>query len=315
MEILEAVGGLAGIASSSEKRQLEILNALAGGQTEGQSEFKRQLDLLDSLPTGNLLSGADLPIERDVQHNKRLQMGLRALPGSDIIPEILSTGTEAQKRLVDALGSVPGTDAITSLASGGLPSRRQLDLLNAVGGIGSLAGQSTKRQLDFLSELGNPGGLGGLITRENLSDQAMMYVHEIMMERSQDGKGQRPSRRANSTVGNCSTGTVSCCNQEITDESKKQTLAGLAGLDNVVGNIALVSAQTRLKMFSLPLSLTLAFFTRLFSAPPEQSCSQLPIGVLPIAAQNVCSQKSLCCDHVTQDGLINVSRKKYKKPK
>jgi len=73
----------------------------------------------------------------------------------------------------------------------------------------------------------------------------MAYIHKIAAEQpvgvgSIDGRGERPTRRADS-VGNCSTGTAQCCNQVITDDSAKHTIAGLAGLNSIVGDIALVS--------------------------------------------------------------------------
>lgn len=159
-----------------------------------------------------------------------------------------------------------------------LLSHRQLDLLNSLGGIGGLLGQPVKKQLGILQTLGGVTDPSDLLTRrENLNGEAMKYVHTLLAERSTDGKGQRPVTRAaaNTSTGDCSVGKAQCCDQVINDKSKKKTL-GLAGLNEIAGSIAL-------------------------------SCTQLPIGILPIAAQNTCKSSPVCCNSVTQDGLVNVS--------
>lgn len=120
LDILNSLGGLAGLASLPGKRQLDILKSLSGSESDAESEFKRQLDLLDSLLPGT----EGLPIKRDHHHNKRIQLALRALPGADAITGILSSGTESQKRTLDALSALPGADTVTSLASGAIPTRR-----------------------------------------------------------------------------------------------------------------------------------------------------------------------------------------------
>ncbi|EPQ26772.1 uncharacterized protein PFL1_05751 [Pseudozyma flocculosa PF-1] len=91
-----------------------------------------------------------------------------------------------------------------------------------------------------------------------------------------DHDGRRPApapARRGAGAGMCSIGEVKCCNQVIEDHSKKEALAGLAGINDVLaGNIGL-------------------------------NCNSIPI--IGATIQNQCKSSPVCCQNVTQDGLIN----------
>ncbi|CAO1628644.1 unnamed protein product [Parajaminaea phylloscopi] len=129
----------------------------------------------------------------------------------------------------------------------------------------------------------------------NLSQEAIAYAQSLYpglkdYTGSLDGKGAKPAALAPKAVrreqqptnisgddnnsGMCSVGSVSCCNQQITNADSKKQLAGLAGIQDLVGTIGL-------------------------------SCQQLPIGILPIDVSNYCKSTPLCCNKVSQNGLIN----------
>lgn len=80
------------------------------------------------------------------------------------------------------------------------------------------------------------------LSSTSISKEAMAYIDQLTEEhqasRSLNGRGVKPHARGSST-GDCSVGHVSCCNQVINDSEKKKTLAGLLGLDDVIGELAL----------------------------------------------------------------------------
>lgn len=155
---------------------------------------------------------------------------------------------------------------------------------------------------DLVQEISQPSELASALGQRDTQEaiqvgkQALDYAKSLYpglndLSDSPDGRGAKPAaltpkdvRRAdtNSTNisgdddnrGMCSIGQVSCCNQQITNADQKKQLAGLAGINDLVGTIGL-------------------------------SCQQLPIGILPIAVANYCKSTPLCCSKVSQNGLIN----------
>ncbi|PWN96596.1 hypothetical protein FA09DRAFT_299552 [Tilletiopsis washingtonensis] len=85
----------------------------------------------------------------------------------------------------------------------------------------------------------------------------------------------RPKARRHAT-GQCSVGTPQCCNQVVHDQAKKDVFSALAGIKELTGPIAL-------------------------------DCFQLPVNVIgaALAAQNTCKSTPMCCENVTQSGLVN----------
>lgn len=79
------------------------------------------------------------------------------------------------------------------------------------------------------------------LSSTSISKEAMAYIDQLTEEhkasRLLDGRGVKPHARG--STGDCSIGHVSCCNQVINDSQKKKTLAGLLGLDDVIGELAL----------------------------------------------------------------------------
>lgn len=118
----------------------------------------------------------------------------------------------------------------------------------------------------------------GLVTE--IPEAAVEYAHKLIAEgaetRSLDGRGERPRVRGDVVKGDCSQGHVQCCDQTINDSQKKKTLAGLLGVNDVIGQIGL-------------------------------NCAQLPINGVgaSFAVSNTCKSSPVCCKNVTQNGLIN----------
>ncbi|PWN93745.1 hypothetical protein FA10DRAFT_264352 [Acaromyces ingoldii] len=119
----------------------------------------------------------------------------------------------------------------------------------------------------------------GLVTE--IPEAAVKYAQSLLAEGSAgtgslDGRGERPRKRGDVVKGDCSQGSVQCCDQTINDSQKKKTLAGLLGVNDVVGQIGL-------------------------------NCAQLPINGIggSVAVSNTCKSSPVCCKNVTQNGLIN----------
>ncbi|SJX64891.1 hydrophobin 3 [Sporisorium reilianum f. sp. reilianum] len=120
--------------------------------------------------------------------------------------------------------------------------------------------------------VGNKDLLKSLVKRYAEEEDAAMAKRTP----SPHGHGQRPRPRGASehnNNGQCSVGKAQCCNQVIHDESKKKTLAGLLGFNNLAGSIGL-------------------------------NCQQIP--VLGVSLQSVCKSTPVCCTNVVQDGLVNI---------
>ena len=109
---------------------------------------------------------------------------------------------------------------------------------------------------------------------ETVKRYAAEYDEEMAKRAlSPNGRGQRPRPRHNKGAGMCSVGKAQCCNQTIKDEDKKKTLAGLLGLNSLAeGDVGL-------------------------------NCQQIP--VLGVSLQNTCKSSPVCCQNVSQDGLVN----------
>ncbi|KAN0062688.1 hypothetical protein ACQY0O_004883 [Thecaphora frezii] len=114
------------------------------------------------------------------------------------------------------------------------------------------------------------------LLREVIRRYAAEYDSEkAKRDISHDGRGQRPRPRTEGAgAGMCSIGEVQCCNQVIEEENKKKALAGLLSINDILtGNIGL-------------------------------NCNSIPIAGA-LAIQNQCKSTPVCCQNVTQDGLIN----------
>ena len=81
---------------------------------------------------------------------------------------------------------------------------------------------------------------------DDIPAAAQAYIKELtdaakINARSDNGRGMKPVERG--TTGDCSVGAPKCCNQVINDNKEKKTLAGLLGVNDVIGNIGLNCAN------------------------------------------------------------------------
>lgn len=81
---------------------------------------------------------------------------------------------------------------------------------------------------------------------DDIPAAAQAYIKELtdaakVNARSDSGHGMKPVERG--TTGDCSVGAPKCCNQVINNSGEKKTLAGLLGLNDVIGNIGLNCAN------------------------------------------------------------------------
>lgn len=158
---------------------------------------------------------------------------------------------------------------------------------------GGALGDLTKE----LSSLGSRSASGhkAATTMASVSPAALSFAQELYPGLKQqidsrdsfDGKGSKPAalthaeHRRNAVddsvshddnSGMCSVGSPQCCNQVVSEGKDSSKLAALAGLKDLVGAVGL-------------------------------SCTSIP--VIGAAVTNYCKSSPLCCDHVTQNGLIN----------
>lgn len=114
---------------------------------------------------------------------------------------------------------------------------------------------------------------------ENVPEEASALAKELLSQgaskRNERFETRHVSARDNHPTvnGDCSQGSVQCCDQIIDNGKHKSKLLGLLGLSDIEGSLGL-------------------------------NCNQVP--VIAGAVQNVCKSTPVCCKNVTQNGLINV---------
>ncbi|PWN46844.1 hypothetical protein IE53DRAFT_336374 [Violaceomyces palustris] len=118
--------------------------------------------------------------------------------------------------------------------------------------------------------------VGALGNPTALTTTVMSLIHLKREETSSSPSIQKrtyPSTTTNiDQSGQCSVSGVSCCQQIVSDDSTKKQLAGLAGINEILGNVGLI-------------------------------CDQVP--VIAGAVQNTCKTTPQCCQNVQQNGLVN----------
>jgi Fungal hydrophobin len=111
-------------------------------------------------------------------------------------------------------------------------------------------------------------------TGVDLNNKHDLKPIQLKMETVQ--KRQGASGDVVNVNGNCSQGKVQCCNS-IMSGQKAKTVSSLLDLDEFIGDVGI-------------------------------NCVQLPVNVIGVsgAISNQCKSTPVCCQNVTQNGLINL---------
>jgi len=107
---------------------------------QGITEEKRLLQGENPLSELTQIGGGALPVKRLSTSALPITTLTNSLEGVTAVKRAIQELVSQEKRL--STDSIPGADMLTGILGGGLPTRRQFEILNQLGGLGGLAPSS-----------------------------------------------------------------------------------------------------------------------------------------------------------------------------